>query len=154
MPGNAYTVTTRACAPNAPANADVIAATTVGGTRAGDAVAHARRAGDASAPFTPGVAQELHGVDDRERDLDRRRRGADGRRPEPNATGHLVNGSLRACRSRCRALEVVVERRYDAARSPTTRVTITFTQAIGANEPLRTGAYAKTLTFTLSTTNP
>ena len=29
-----------------------------------------------------------------------------------------------------------------------------FTQAIGADEPLRTGTYAKTLTFTLSTTNP
>ena len=32
--------------------------------------------------------------------------------------------------------------------------TITFKQAIGANEPLRTGSYSKTLTFTLSTTNP
>ena len=33
-------------------------------------------------------------------------------------------------------------------------MTIAFTQPIGATEPLRTGAYAKTLTFTLSTTNP
>ena len=33
-------------------------------------------------------------------------------------------------------------------------VTITFKQAIGATEPLRTGAYTKTLTFTLSTTAP
>ena len=33
-------------------------------------------------------------------------------------------------------------------------VTLGFRQAIGANEPLRTGSYAKTLTFTLSTTNP
>jgi hypothetical protein len=33
-------------------------------------------------------------------------------------------------------------------------VALTFGQHIGANEPLRTGAYAKTLTFTLSTTNP
>lgn len=31
---------------------------------------------------------------------------------------------------------------------------IAFTQPIGANEPLRTGTYSKTLTFTLSTTNP
>ena len=29
-----------------------------------------------------------------------------------------------------------------------------FKQSIGANEPLRTGSYAKTLTFTLSTTTP
>ena len=33
-------------------------------------------------------------------------------------------------------------------------VTITFKQSIGATEALRTGSYAKTLTFTLSTTNP
>ena len=33
-------------------------------------------------------------------------------------------------------------------------VTITFRQPIGANEALRTGVYSKTLTFTLSTTNP
>jgi hypothetical protein len=31
---------------------------------------------------------------------------------------------------------------------------ITFRQHIGATAPLRTGAYSKTLTFTLSTTNP
>ena len=33
-------------------------------------------------------------------------------------------------------------------------VTIDFRQSIGANDPLRTGTYSKTLTFTLSTTNP
>jgi hypothetical protein len=33
-------------------------------------------------------------------------------------------------------------------------VPIAFAQAIGASEPLRTGTYATTLTFTLSTTNP
>ena len=33
-------------------------------------------------------------------------------------------------------------------------VTIGFQQSIGANDPLRTGTYAKTLTFTLSTTSP
>jgi hypothetical protein len=33
-------------------------------------------------------------------------------------------------------------------------VTIDFKQSIGANDALRTGAYAKTLTFTLSTTTP
>jgi hypothetical protein len=32
--------------------------------------------------------------------------------------------------------------------------TIGFRQEIGANDPLRTGTYAKTLTFTLSTTEP
>ena len=33
-------------------------------------------------------------------------------------------------------------------------VTIGFKQLIKANDPLRTGSYTKTLTFTLSTTNP
>jgi predicted acyl esterase len=33
-------------------------------------------------------------------------------------------------------------------------VTLAFRQTIGANEPLRTGTYSKTLTFTLSTTQP
>jgi hypothetical protein len=33
-------------------------------------------------------------------------------------------------------------------------VTIGFKQSIAANDPLRTGTYSKTLTFTLSRTNP
>jgi hypothetical protein len=33
-------------------------------------------------------------------------------------------------------------------------VNITYKQTIKANDPLRTGAYSKTLTFTLSTTQP
>ena len=33
-------------------------------------------------------------------------------------------------------------------------VTIAFKQHIGAADALRTGSYSKTLTFTLSTTNP
>ena len=33
-------------------------------------------------------------------------------------------------------------------------VTIGFKQSIGSSDPLRTGTYSKTLTFTLSTTNP
>jgi hypothetical protein len=33
-------------------------------------------------------------------------------------------------------------------------VAIGFQQAIGSTDPLRTGSYSKTLTFTLSTTTP
>ena len=33
-------------------------------------------------------------------------------------------------------------------------VTVTFRQAIGANDALRTGTYTRTVTFTLSTTSP
>ena len=41
-----------------------------------------------------------------------------------------------------------------AGPSSNDAVTVTFKQAIGVNEALRTGTYSKTLTFTLSTTNP
>jgi hypothetical protein len=33
-------------------------------------------------------------------------------------------------------------------------VSVQYSQAIGATDALRTGAYSKTLTFTLSTTSP
>jgi len=64
--------------------------------------------------------------------------------------GHLANG----------AFTLVQPLQVDIAPSswsePVSHATstITFTQAIGANDPLRTGTYSRTLTFTLSTTNP
>ena len=33
-------------------------------------------------------------------------------------------------------------------------VTVQFKQSVGSTDALRTGAYSKSLTFTLSTTNP
>jgi hypothetical protein len=83
--------------------------------------------------------------------------------PSSNAPGRLVNGAF--------ALASPVKARVGATAfesvsgSPLTLksytgpisndpVTIDFQQSIGANEPLRTGSYAKTLTFTLSTTTP
>ena len=42
---------------------------------------------------------------------------------------------------------------YSAPKS-NDAVTVTFKQAVGANEALRTGTYSKALTFTLSTTTP
>jgi hypothetical protein len=42
---------------------------------------------------------------------------------------------------------------YNAPKSNDS-VTLSFRQSIGANDALRTGAYGKTLTFTLSTTTP
>jgi len=64
--------------------------------------------------------------------------------------GHLVNGAF-ALASPLEGLGVV---KTWTAPTSNEAVTVTFKQAIGANEPLRTGSYAKTLTFTLSTTNP
>ncbi len=86
--------------------------------------------------------------------------------PSTNAPGHLVNGTF----SLPQALQAQANTGAFApvggssapttlwtwARPgrPTTRSTIGFKQSIGANDALRTGSYAKTLTFTLSTTTP
>ena len=83
--------------------------------------------------------------------------------PSATAPGRLVNGAF--------ALAQPLQSRVDPAAfapiggSPLTlktypgpvsndQVTIDVQQSIAANEPLRTGTYSKTLTFTLSTTTP
>ena len=83
--------------------------------------------------------------------------------PSSNAPGHLVNGAF--------SLPSALQARTDARRvralsgSPLTlltyagpvsndRVDVAFRQHIDSTDPLRTGTYNKTLTFTLSTTNP
>ena len=70
--------------------------------------------------------------------------------PSPTNTGHLVNGAFFLPQP-LQGLGVV-----KTWTGPTSNesVPITFRQAIGANDALRTGTYSKTLTFTLSTTNP
>jgi hypothetical protein len=70
--------------------------------------------------------------------------------PSPTATGHLVNGTF----SLASALGGLGTIKTWAAPTSNESVPVTFTQAIGANEALRTGTYSKTLTFTLSTTTP
>jgi hypothetical protein len=64
--------------------------------------------------------------------------------------GHLVNGAF-ALASPLEGIGVV---KTWSAPTSNESVPVTFKQAIGANEGLRTGTYSKTLTFTLSTTNP
>jgi hypothetical protein len=90
---------------------------------------------------------------------------ADG---SPVATGHLVNGSFslaRPLQARASNASTPAGAFGDIGSSPlplltydgpvaNDPVTVGFSQAIGANDPLRTGSYGKTLTFTLSTTNP
>jgi hypothetical protein len=84
--------------------------------------------------------------------------------PSSNATGRLVNGSF-ALTERVQAGVGGTYAPVGGSSNPTTiktwnaptsneGVTIGFKQSILANEPLRTGRYSKTLTFTLSTTNP
>ena len=67
VPGNAYTVTTRACAPSTPANADAIAAT-VGGTVPATLSLTLGRAGHVRRVHA-GRREGVHGDDDRQRDL-------------------------------------------------------------------------------------
>jgi type 1 glutamine amidotransferase len=84
--------------------------------------------------------------------------------PSSTNTGKLVNGAF----ALPQALQAAVGTAFapiGGSSAPTAlkswsdptsneAVTITFKQAIGANDALRTGTYSKTLTFTLSTTTP
>ncbi len=64
--------------------------------------------------------------------------------------GYLTNGSFRLQQP----LQVEMTPASWTAPVSNASVSILFKQPIGANEPLRTGVYSRTLTFTLSTTNP
>jgi hypothetical protein len=64
--------------------------------------------------------------------------------------GHLANGSLRLAQP----LQVEITPASWTGPVSNAAVSILFRQSIGANEPLRTGTYSRTLTFTLSTTSP
>jgi hypothetical protein len=69
--------------------------------------------------------------------------------------GRLVNGAYvmaQALKVGGAALPATLKT-YTAPAS-NDQVPVTFQQSIAANDPLRTGTYAKTLTFTLSTTTP
>ena len=64
--------------------------------------------------------------------------------------GHLMNGSF----SLPSPLQVTFSKASWTAPMSNDPVAITFKQHIDATDALRTGAYSKTLTFTLSTTTP
>jgi hypothetical protein len=88
--------------------------------------------------------------------------------PSSNAPGHLVNGTFSlpsALKAGASSPAGVATPAGAVSGSPLTLetwskpvsndpVTVSFVQSIGTNDALRTGAYAKTLTFTLSTTTP
>jgi PKD repeat protein len=90
--------------------------------------------------------------------------------PSPTATGRLVNGAFSLVAPvRAKAASALgtggAFAPVGGSASPTPllayaapvandAVTVSFEQAIGASDPLRTGSYSKTLTFTLSTTTP
>jgi hypothetical protein len=70
--------------------------------------------------------------------------------PSAVAPGHLVNGAF-SLPQPLRGLGTVKTWSSPASNEV---VPITFKQAIGAGDALRTGTYSNTLTFTLSTTTP
>src|SRR4051812_5518297 len=88
--------------------------------------------------------------------------------PSSNATGHLVNGAFSLpqplqARARNAANTGTAYNNVGSSASPLNlltwsapvsndALTLEFKQSIGANDPLRTGTYSKSLTFTLSTT--
>jgi hypothetical protein len=85
--------------------------------------------------------------------------------PSSTNTGHLVNGSF-FLPQKLQAMAVggafapvsgpaaPTTLKTWAAPTSNEAVGVTFKQSIAANDALRTGAYSKTLTFTLSTTTP
>ncbi len=64
--------------------------------------------------------------------------------------GHLANGPF----TLPQPLQVGIAPNAWGTPVSNAKSTITFKQAIGANDALRTGTYSRTLTFTLSTTSP
>ncbi|HWM11585.1 MAG TPA: M14 family zinc carboxypeptidase [Solirubrobacteraceae bacterium] len=83
--------------------------------------------------------------------------------PSATAPGHLVNGAFvlaqpLQARVAPAALGNIgsapLHLRSWSAPVSNDALAVDFSQAVGANDPLRTGTYSKTLTFTLSTTSP
>ena len=74
---------------------------------------------------------------------------------DPAGTGRLTNGAF-ALQSPVRVNGAAVPAALKTWTGPTTGepVALSFEQAIATDEPLRTGAYTKTLVFTLSTATP
>jgi aminopeptidase N len=64
--------------------------------------------------------------------------------------GHLMNGTFALPES----LQVALSKSAWTGPTSNEDITVNFSQRIKPTDPLRTGSYSKTLTFTLSTTNP
>lgn len=75
--------------------------------------------------------------------------------PSSVATGHLVNGSFSLAEP-LKAGGSVLPATVKTYSAPVSNdaVDVELTQLVKQNDPLRTGAYSKTLTYTLSTTTP
>ena len=118
---------------------------TVGGIGAGDALAHARLGGRDFGAFTPGVARTYTASTTATVTS-----SAGDAALAVSDPGHLVNGAF----TLPQPLQVSLSKATWSAPASNDVVTVGFTQRVEATDALRTGAYSKTLTFTLSTTQP
>jgi hypothetical protein len=121
-------------------------------------------------PFTPGVAKDYFASTSANIVSTAGDATLSVADPSATATGHLVNGAFSLpqplqARARNTANTGTAFNAVGSAASPLNllayggpasndAVSLEFKQANGADDPLRTGTYAKTLTFTLSTTTP
>jgi len=120
-------------------------------------------------PFTPGVAKDYFATTPATVTSTAGDATLSVADPSSVATGHLVNGTFSLpqplqARARNAANTGTAYNNVGSSASPLNlltydapvsndEVSLEFKQSIGANDPLRTGTYGKTLTFTLSTTN-
>ena len=119
-------------------------ATSVGGDRPAHALARARTAGELR-PADAGRRARVHGDDDATVTSTAGDAALTVQDP-----GHLMNGSY----ALAQPLRVAITPAAWSGPVSNASAAITFTQAIAADEPLRTGNYSKTLVLTLSTTSP
>jgi PKD repeat protein/glucose/arabinose dehydrogenase len=121
-------------------------------------------------PFTPGVAKTYEATTTANVISTAGDAALSVADPSSTATGHLVNGafslpSALTAKASSAGGTGTAFAPIGGSSSPTAllayaapksndAVTVTFQQAIGATDALRTGNYSKTLTFTLSTTTP
>ena len=101
--------------------------------------------------FTPGVTKDYTAVHHGDRDLDGRRRDADASPTRARTTPATWSTARSSWPQPLQGLGTI---KTWTAPTANESVPITFKQTIGATEGLRTGAYGKALTFTLSTTTP
>jgi phospholipase C len=110
-------------------------------------------------PFTPGVAKDYVATTTATVTSTAGDAALSVAEPSSTNTGKLVNGTFalqQTLQAGTGGTYAPIPTTVKTWSAPTSLepVAIGFKQSIGANEPLRTGAYSKTLTFTLSTTNP
>jgi Glycosyl hydrolase family 3 C-terminal domain/Fibronectin type III-like domain len=117
-------------------------------------------AAPAFGPFTPGVAKDYFASTTATVTSTAGDAALIVQDTSPFYTNHLVNGSFALpqelqVKNNAGAYQTMpAGLRFWGAPTSSETVPVDFRQSIGANDPLRTGSYTKTLTFTLSTTTP